>query len=234
MAATKKKATRRRPSPVPSKKRARAVAMPAVDAADDKAPYTFIEEARRRQILDAALELFAERGYDRTALTDLAARINVSKGVVLYHFDGKAELGREALRHLLRRYRDFVRVRLDAESTARARLLALPIAIIDFVRQDPQQYLVYLDTLGSFGTADERKEFMARALSGMRRLITDLILEAQSDGSVAKVPAGPLADIIQAAVDGLTEQAAVDPAAVDLEAAKALLTRILTGVLDGR
>ena len=128
---------------------------PGPSADRKRGSFTFIEEARRRQILDAALTLFAERGYDRTSLTDLAAAIGVSKGVVSYHFHGKAELGREALRHLIRRYRDFVRERLDAKATARERLLELPIACIDFVQQQPLPYLVYLDTLGSFGTATD-------------------------------------------------------------------------------
>lgn len=233
MAATTKKKTPRRQSPPPASPRV----LPAKrrksdDASTSHRKLTFIEDARRRQILDAALKLFAERGYDRTSLSDLAARINVSKGVVSYHFQGKAELGREALRHLLRRYRDFVRTRLDAKPTARLRLLELPLACIDFVQGDPMQYLVYLDTLGSFGTARERQEFMARALAGMRRLITDLISAAQTEGSVAKFPPGPLADLIQASVDGLTEQAALDPSAVDLEASKALLGRMLAMVLD--
>lgn len=207
---------------------------PGPPAERKRGSFTFIEEARRRQILDAALTLFAERGYDRTSLTDLAAAIGVSKGVVSYHFHGKAELGREALRHLIRRYRDFVRERLDAKTTARERLLELPIACIDFVQQQPLPYLVYLDTLGSFGTATERQEFMARAIAGMRRLITELILAAQTEGAVTRFAPGPLADLIQASVDGLMEQVALEPGAVDLDGAKVLLLQMMNGVLDAR
>jgi TetR/AcrR family fatty acid metabolism transcriptional regulator len=192
---------------------------------------TFIEEARRRQILETALILFTERGYNRTSLADLASAIGVSKGVVSYHFHGKAELGRETLRHVLRRYRDFVRQRLDGKTSPRERLLELPAACLDFVRREPS-YLVYLDTLGSFGTAAERQEFMARGIAGMRKLIVDLILAAQAAGEIAHFPPGPLADLIQAAVDGLMEQRALDPGAVDLEACKQLLLRMLVAVVD--
>ena len=40
------------------------------------------KEARPAEILDAALELFVERGYATTRLEDVAQRAGVSKGTV--------------------------------------------------------------------------------------------------------------------------------------------------------
>src|SRR5665213_170446 len=112
---------------------------------------SFIEQARRTQILDAALDLFSKQGYNQTSLSDIAGKLDVSKGVISYHFEGKAELGAEAVRHMLRRYGEFVRLRLDAKASLRDKLLELPAACIDFVQKNPSSYIVYLDTVGSFG-----------------------------------------------------------------------------------
>ncbi|HEX4242960.1 MAG TPA: TetR/AcrR family transcriptional regulator [Steroidobacteraceae bacterium] len=195
---------------------------------------TFIEQARRTQILDAALELFAGKGYDRTSLSDIAGTLGISKGVISYHFEGKAELGAEALRHMLRRYGDFVRARLDSKATVREKLLELPAACIDFVGTHPANYSIYLDTLGSFGTAADRQRFMAWADAGMRSLICDLLEQAQEQKEIPRFPVRPLADVLQAAVDGLTEQASVAPGVVDLPASKKVLQRILEAIFDGR
>jgi TetR/AcrR family fatty acid metabolism transcriptional regulator len=195
---------------------------------------SFIEEARRTQILDAALALFAERGYNETSLADIAGTVGVSKGVVSYHFDGKTELGSEALRHLLRRYGEYVRERLAAKASLRDKLLELPAACIDFVSRNPADYLVYLDTIGSFGTATERQQFMAWADAGMRGLIRELLTQAQQAREIPRFPAQPLADVVQGAVDGLTEQAAVAPGSVDLEASKRVLQQMLLAVFDGK
>lgn len=194
---------------------------------------SFIEEARRRQILEASMKLFAERGYDQTSLADIATVCGVSKGVVSYHFENKAQLGVEALRHLLRLYGDFVRARVDVKKTARDKLIELPAACIDFVRQSSTDYLTYLDTLGSFGTVSERRQFMAKAYAGTRILILDLIEEGQRSKEFASFPAQAVADVLQAAIDGLAEQAAVAPDMIDLEACKRTLQRIIAAVLDG-
>ena len=223
MAATRKKTSTDRIAPA---------RRPLFGAATD-GKRTFIEEARRAQILDAALQLFAEQGYNETSLSDIAAAVGVSKGVISYHFKGKAELGAEALRHLLRRYGEFVRQRLDTKPTLREKLLELPAACIEFVRKGSSDYLVYLDTLGSFGIALERRKFMAWADAGMRGLICELLQQAQDRKEIPKFPVQPLADVLQAAVDGLTEQAAVAPQDVDLQASGRVLQQMLAAVLDG-
>src|SRR5690625_7833804 len=47
---------------------------------------------RRRQLIDIARSLFAERGYDGTSIEEIAQRAQVSKPVVYEHFGGKEGL----------------------------------------------------------------------------------------------------------------------------------------------
>lgn len=49
-------------------------------------------EATREALLDAATAQFAERGYLRTALDDVATATQVTRGAVYHHFDGKQAL----------------------------------------------------------------------------------------------------------------------------------------------
>jgi len=48
--------------------------------------------ARRRQLLDAAMEVFVARGYHAAAMDEIAERAGVSKPVLYQHFPGKQEL----------------------------------------------------------------------------------------------------------------------------------------------
>ena len=48
--------------------------------------------ATRQALLDAATDLFAERGFDGVSIDDLAARAGVNKALVSYHFGGKRGL----------------------------------------------------------------------------------------------------------------------------------------------
>lgn len=46
----------------------------------------------RKQILDAALRLFSERGFSRTTVRDIARAAHITDAAIYYHFDSKQEL----------------------------------------------------------------------------------------------------------------------------------------------
>lgn len=47
---------------------------------------------RREQILDAAVKLFCEKGYEGTTIRDIARKVGVTEGLLYYYFDGKDAL----------------------------------------------------------------------------------------------------------------------------------------------
>lgn len=49
-------------------------------------------EIRRKELLDAALELFYEIGYDNTSINDIIKKVGVTKGAFYYHFKSKEEV----------------------------------------------------------------------------------------------------------------------------------------------
>jgi AcrR family transcriptional regulator len=46
----------------------------------------------RERILDVALDLFVERGYDQTSLREIADRLGVTKAALYYHFPSKGDI----------------------------------------------------------------------------------------------------------------------------------------------
>jgi AcrR family transcriptional regulator len=52
--------------------------------------------ATRRRIVDAAIDAFAENGYDGAGTRDIAARADVTQGLLTYHFAAKLDLWRAA------------------------------------------------------------------------------------------------------------------------------------------
>jgi AcrR family transcriptional regulator len=46
----------------------------------------------RQRILDVALELFNEQGYDKTSLREIADRLGVTKAALYYHFERKEDI----------------------------------------------------------------------------------------------------------------------------------------------
>ncbi len=54
----------------------------------------------RERILEVALELFTEQGYDATSLREIAERLGVTKAALYYHFPSKDAIARELLGQL--------------------------------------------------------------------------------------------------------------------------------------
>src|SRR5712691_2558060 len=48
----------------------------------------------RARIQQVALELFAEQGYERTSLREIAERLGVTKAALYYHFKSKEDIVR--------------------------------------------------------------------------------------------------------------------------------------------
>jgi AcrR family transcriptional regulator len=60
-------------------------------------PRRLTADARRRQLFDVALALFAEHGYAATTMDDIAEAAGVTKPLVYQHFDSKRALYLELL-----------------------------------------------------------------------------------------------------------------------------------------
>jgi AcrR family transcriptional regulator len=54
-----------------------------------KEQYARIREDRRKEILDAAMELFALKGYSQTTIQDIANKASISKGLLYNYFSSK-------------------------------------------------------------------------------------------------------------------------------------------------
>jgi AcrR family transcriptional regulator len=54
----------------------------------------------RDRILETALDLFIERGYDKTSLREIAERVGVTKAALYYHFSSKEEIIRTLVQPL--------------------------------------------------------------------------------------------------------------------------------------
>lgn len=49
-------------------------------------------EERRNEILDAANELFSQKGFDGTSTNDILERVGIARGTLYYHFKSKEDI----------------------------------------------------------------------------------------------------------------------------------------------
>jgi AcrR family transcriptional regulator len=62
----------------------------------------------RERILDAALTLFADKGYEATSMREISEQLGITKAALYYHFDSKADIVRAMLADTERRVTELV------------------------------------------------------------------------------------------------------------------------------
>jgi AcrR family transcriptional regulator len=100
---------------------------------------TFVANARRTQIVEAAIETVAEVGYANASLSRIAVRLGISKGVISYHFAGKDDLTAEIVTQVLQQARAYMQPRIEAQATGPEMLRAYIESNLEFMRDNPAQ-----------------------------------------------------------------------------------------------
>ncbi|MGW4569351.1 TetR/AcrR family transcriptional regulator [Streptomyces sp. NPDC004561] len=98
------------------------------------------EELRRRsreRLLQAAVELVDERGFEATTLGDIADRAGSARGLVSYYFPGKRQLVQSAVHRLMHRTLEEALEREPRTEDGRERLARAIDAILGLARDRP-------------------------------------------------------------------------------------------------
>jgi AcrR family transcriptional regulator len=114
---------------------------------------------RRRQLLDAALEVFVVQGYHAAAMDDIAERAGVSKPVLYQHFPGKLDLYLALLDQSVDELVGRVRHALRSTSDNKQRVAATFSAYFEYMESEGQAYrLVFESDLSNETAVRDRIE----------------------------------------------------------------------------
>src|ERR1700728_2835349 len=97
-------------------------------------------DSRREQMLRAALEVIAERGYAETRIADVAERIGISPALVIYYFKTKDQLLTDAIRYSEDTWYAHGQRRLGERPTATARIEEI-VAMTCLPEADPEPHV---------------------------------------------------------------------------------------------
>jgi len=95
---------------------------------------------RREEIINAALDLFAQKGYHETKISDIAKRLNIAHGTCYLYYKSKFEIFSAVVEKIMNAIADLVlREAPQATNTLmehRAQLERIGNALIDFFLKD--------------------------------------------------------------------------------------------------
>jgi AcrR family transcriptional regulator len=186
-------------------------------------------EVRRRAIIAAAAELFAESGYHATRLADVGARAGVGRPAVLHHFESK-----EALIHAVldEHEQQFMAVRLRVAEHRGLAGIGQLVQIMEFQHEDRRRTTLWTMLLAE--STSRTASLRARMIDNynqFRLSITWLLGQAQEDGELRPgVDFDREANVIIAFFNGLETSWLLDKTVPIVDMARGFLDELIARI----
>jgi len=173
-------------------------------------------DQRREQMLRAALDVIAERGYPESRIADVAERAGTSPALVIYYFKTKDQLLTEAIRFSEDNWYEAGTSRMARIPTAAGKLEELvAMSCLPEADSEPSSWALWLDLWAQAvrhpEVAGVRQKFDER----WRDLICSLVVAGQEAGEFGPVDPVDFAVLFSALLDGLAVQIALADPVVD-------------------
>jgi AcrR family transcriptional regulator len=178
-------------------------------------------DSRREQMLRAALEVIAERGYADTRIADVAERIGISPALVIYYFKTKDQLLTESIRYLDNIWYAVGQRRMAELPTAVARIEEIvAMSCLPEADAEPRSsWTLWLDFWTLAARNPEVAGLRQRDDERWREMISSLVTDGQQAGEFRVVDADNFAILLCSLLDGLAIQIALDDPVVGPERA---------------
>jgi AcrR family transcriptional regulator len=172
-------------------------------------PRRKLSEARRRQILQAAVHVIADQGLCDTGIKDVAERAGTSPALVIYYFGTKDQLLREALTHAESHFYEQTASALAELPSARerlVRLVQLSCGVGDVPPGILEEWVLWLDLWARAprdpDVARDREAHDRR----WRQTIAGIVRLGQAAEEFAPIDADAFSLCLAALIDGLAIQ----------------------------
>jgi len=155
---------------------------------------------RKQQLLDAAAELFADRGYSATRIADICTAAGVAKGLFYWYFPTKGALFADLVRTMRLRLRRAQGAVLDPSTSAVVRIADGAEASVRFMAE----HAAYFALLDVERTDPEVADVLAEGAGVYLDDVRRLVVEGQRAGDIDDAPADLVAVGVLGAVSSFS------------------------------
>jgi AcrR family transcriptional regulator len=195
-----------------------------------------VADHRRDQMLAAAAEVIAERGFGETRISDVAERAGASPALVVYYFGTKDRLLSEALRYSEESFSSAVASELKRAKTMVKRLeLLVELSYLPGADGHvPLDWGLWLDVWAQAFRNPEVKKGRIELDERWRAMIVMVVRQGIRAGEIADADAEGFAVAWAALLDGLSIQVVLEDPVVDARRAVEIAMRYAASELGFR
>ncbi|MFD0363129.1 TetR/AcrR family transcriptional regulator [Nocardia sp. GCM10030253] len=173
---------------------------------------SFIEEARRRQIIASAVEVISEVGYGNASLARIAKHAGISKGVISYHFEGKDDLMTQLVIQLYVSAAEYMVPVITAAEGPRNRLLTYLDSNLAFIEANKNYVAAMTDVVVNLRDSEGKSKFANP--DGEREVLEPLVMmlrEGQDTGVFGEFDTVIMAKSIRDSIDSAAGRSIREP-----------------------
>jgi TetR/AcrR family fatty acid metabolism transcriptional regulator len=140
------------------------------------------QDARRRQILEAAVRVFARKGYHTSRVGDITAEAGVAHGLLYHYFEGKEAVLDAVFRETWSELLDAVKAVEESGGAAREQLRQVAAILLRSWKHDPDLVRVLVREVARSPELHRRVDELREAMAAIERIVAG----GQADGSFRK------------------------------------------------
>lgn len=168
---------------------------------------TFIQDARRTQLVACAIEELAESGYAQASLVRIARRAKVSRGVITYHFRDRDDLIGAVVTEVYAIGAAMLRPRIEAAPTAADAVRTFIVGSAEFYRAYPAHMSALREIIANARSEDGTLRHVGQAAAEEQELkdVGELLTLGQRGGEFCDFEPRIMARTIRHALNGLLQ-----------------------------
>jgi AcrR family transcriptional regulator len=170
---------------------------------------TFTEQARRGQIIAAAIDVLADNGYAGASLAAIAQRIGISKGVISYYFAGKDELLSTVVATVLGDAAEYMSSRMLAAPTNLAALRSYVTSNLEYIDTHRREIRALTEIFNAAPPGAEHP--YAAGHDAAVHALTKLLRKGQRAGEFGRFSPRHVAVALRASIDAVSGLLRADP-----------------------
>ena len=172
---------------------------------------TFIEAARRAQIVAAATATIADLGFINASLSQIAKRAGISKGVIGYYFPSKDDLVKAVVEAFFMTGHEQMMVKLSTVTTAGEMLRTYIHENVAYINEHRAETRAIGDIITNFRDADGTPVFKLQDSEPMVEGTAAMFRWGQESGEFRDFDARVMAIWLRGTIDYLGHQLAAYP-----------------------
>jgi AcrR family transcriptional regulator len=145
------------------------------------------KKQKAKEIIDAALQVFSQKGYAAASVDQIAAVAGIAKGTVYKYYPSKEKLYLAAIMVFVEEFEDAVVERLNPVGDPFLKLIAYIGYSVEFCREESSgsvrvMFDILQQSLLENGLFVNRKYLVREMILGPRKILTDILLDGVSQG----------------------------------------------------